>query len=148
MEYAMHLESPAFELNQMIPKRYTCEGENLSPPLKFGELPNGTKSLVLIVDDPDAPMGTFDHWVAWNIPGNLHELKEGAKLAEEGTNGFGEKGYKGPCPPKGKPHRYFFTLFALDRELDLPLGSSKAAVKNAMKGHILGTAQTIGLYQR
>jgi Raf kinase inhibitor-like YbhB/YbcL family protein len=144
----MQIESPAFELNQYIPKRHTCEGEDLSPPLKFAELPKGTKSLVLIVDDPDAPSGTFDHWIAWNIPGDAKELKEGAKLAEEGTNGFGQKGYKGPCPPKGKPHRYFFTLYALDSELNLPSGSSKTAVKNAMNGHILGNAHTIGLYQR
>jgi Raf kinase inhibitor-like YbhB/YbcL family protein len=144
----MQIESPAFELNQTIPRRHTCEGENVSPPLKFTELPSGTKSLVLIVDDPDAPSGTFDHWIAWNIPGNVQELKEGAKVAEEGTNGFGETGYKGPCPPKGKPHRYFFTLYALDSELDLPSGSSKMAVKNAMNGHILGNAHTVGLYQR
>lgn len=144
----MQIESPAFELNQHIPKRHTCEGENVSPPLKFTGLPSGTKSLVLIVDDPDAPSGTFDHWIAWNIPGNIQELKEGAKVAEEGTNGFGEMGYKGPCPPKGKPHRYFFTVYALDSALNLPSGSSKTAVKNAMNGHILGKAHTIGLYQR
>lgn len=144
----MLIESPAFEQNQMIPKRYTCEGENVSPALKFSGIPKGTVSLVLIVDDPDAPMGTFDHWIAWNIPGNFHEIQEGTSLPVEGTNGFGEQGYRGPCPPKGKPHRYFFKIYALDKELDLPPGSSKSAVEKAMQGHILGNSQIVGLYQR
>jgi Raf kinase inhibitor-like YbhB/YbcL family protein len=144
----MIIESPAFEQNQTIPQRYTCDGEDLSPPLTFSGLPQGTASLALIVDDPDAPRGTFDHWIVWNIPSAQHDLKEGAHVPKEGAKGFGDTRYRGPCPPKGKPHHYFFKLYALDVPLNLPAGSTKAAVEEAMEGHILGKAQLIGLYQR
>lgn len=144
----MIIESPAFEQHQPIPAQYTCEGENRSPPLHFSGLPQGTSSLVLIMDDPDAPMGTFDHWIAWNIPPQMTDLQTGDTLPHEGVNGFGNQGYGGPCPPRGKPHRYFFKLYALNTTLNLPEGSSKSAVESAMKSHILEEASLIGTYQR
>lgn len=144
----MMIESPAFEQHHTIPERYTCSGDNVSPPLKFEGLPKNAVSLVLIVDDPDAPRGTFDHWIVWNIPAASHEIKEDAHFPMEGTNGYGERGYKGPCPPPGKPHRYFFKLYALDVQLDLPAGSSKAEVEKAIQGHILEKAELVGLFQR
>lgn len=144
----MIIESPAFEQHQAIPQKYTCEGENLSPPLKFSGLPKEAVSLVLIMDDPDAPMGTFDHWIAWNIPPQTVNLGEGSSLPNQGKNGFGNQSYGGPCPPKGNPHRYFFKLYALDTKLNLPAGSSKGAVESAMKGHILEEASLVGTYQR
>src|SRR5438477_289716 len=107
----MLIESPAFAYEQTIPQRYTCAGEDVSPPLKFMQIPKEAKSLALIVDDPDAPMGTFDHWIVWNIPLQTSSISEGGKeLAKlpQGINGFKKHGYKGPCPPPGKPHRYFF----------------------------------------
>lgn len=144
----MNIESPAFEQHQTIPERYTCAGDNISPPLKFNGLPKETVSLVLIVDDPDAPRGTFDHWIVWNIPAKLNEIKEGAHFSTTGTNGYGETGYRGPCPPPGKPHRYFFKLYALDSQLDLPVGSSKSTVEKAIQGHILEKAELVGLFHR
>src|SRR5271154_1326826 len=110
----MQIESPAFAEQQQIPQRYTCDGEDLSPPLQFLDVPKGVASYAIIVDDPDAPRGTFDHWVGWNIGKEAFGLKEGDRTPKEGVNGFGSRGYRGPCPPPGKPHRYFFRLFALD----------------------------------
>src|SRR5262245_5883190 len=144
----MKFTSSAFQNNQKIPKRYTCDGEDLSPPLHFGDIPEGTTSLALIVEDPDAPSGTFDHWIVWNLPPSNHELAEGAHVPKQGMNGFHERRYRGPCPPAGKPHHYVFKLYALDKLIDLSDGSPKAALENAMKGHILGQAQLIGIYQR
>lgn len=143
----MLIESPAFEQFKEIPSRYTCDGEDVSPALQFSDIPKGTKSFVLIVDDPDAPRGTFTHWLAWNIASDAKGLPEGAKAPREGMNGFGSAGYKGPCPPPGKPHRYFFRLFALDTVLSLAQGSSKEALMAAMKGHILSQAELVGTYQ-
>jgi Raf kinase inhibitor-like YbhB/YbcL family protein len=144
----MQIESPAFVHEQIIPKRYTCDGEDLSPPLHFKDLPAKTKSLVLIVDDPDAPVGTFDHWLVWDIPPSTLDVKEGAKMSHQGTNGFGTQKYRGPCPPKGRAHRYFFKLYALDSLLNLPEGSSKTDLEEAMEGHVLGKTHLIGRYQR
>jgi Raf kinase inhibitor-like YbhB/YbcL family protein len=144
----MKIESPAFEHHAFIPKRYTCEGSNVSPPLDFFDIPAKAKSLILIVEDPDAPGGTFDHWIAWNIAPTTVHLQEKAAVDYQGTNGFGQNNYKGPCPPHGKPHRYFFKLYALDVILDLPEGSTKALLENAIEGHILSKAELIGLYQR
>ncbi len=144
----MHIESPAFESHQTIPQKYTCQGENLSPPLAFRDIPNGSKSLVLIMDDPDAPSGTFDHWLVWDISPAAAQLAEDVKLPKQGLNGFRKKGYGGPCPPPGKPHRYFFKLYALDVKINLPEGSTKSQVEEAMKGHILGKAELVGVYQR
>lgn len=143
----MNIESPSFTNNQPIPKKYTCHGEDVSPPLTFSDVPDKAISLALIVDDPDAPSGTFDHWLVWNIPATTQHLSEGAKVPREGTNSFRETRYRGPCPPKGRPHHYFFKLYALDKILDIKAGSSKSDLEKAMKGHTLGQAQLIGLYQ-
>lgn len=144
-----------FEQQKPIPVKYTCKGEDLSPPLQFKEIPQQAKSLVLLVDDPDAPSGTFDHWIVWNIPPSIHELSEGAKelfdrefQVKQGINGFQQKKYRGPCPPPGKIHHYYFKLYALDTLLDLNEGASKSDVEQAMKGHIVEEAELIGTYQR
>lgn len=151
----MLIESAAFEDSQFIPGKYTCDGEDISPPLKFLQLPQGVESLVLIVDDPDAPHGTFDHWIVWNIPPQLIELTDGAPefrhaspAPKQGLNHFKKSYYKGPCPPVGNPHHYHFKLYALDSTLNLPEGSTKHEVEAAMKKHkILDQAELIGLYQ-
>lgn len=144
----MDMESPAFENHQTIPKKFTCEGENISPELRIKKVPAGTKSLVIIVDDPDAPHGVFVHWVAWNIDPATSKLEEGVTLKFQGKNHYGEIGYKGPCPPLGERHRYFFKLYALDIELNLPIGSNKEQLLETIQGHILGKTELIGLYQR
>lgn len=143
-----------FENLQPIPVKYTMEGENLSPPLTFKAIPEGAKCLVLIMDDPDAPRGVFDHWIIWNIPPTILHLSEGApelflktESVQFGVNGIGEDNYHGPQPPAGPPHRYFFKLFALDKLLDLPSGSTKASVEKAIQDHILAEAVLIGRYQ-
>lgn len=154
-EGSMRLTSSAFNANEMIPRQHSCEGEDLSPALRWSDPPNGTKSFALISDDPDAPAGTWVHWVLWNLPAETHELPEGIptdpKLsngAMQGMTDFGRSGYGGPCPPPGKPHRYFFKLYALDALLNLPSRARKEEVENAMKGRILAQAELIGLYQR
>lgn len=144
----MDIHSPAFENMSAIPSQYTCEGYNLSPPLVFTDIPPKAKSLVLIVDDPDAPRGVFDHWIAWNIPATTHEIPEGGKVPMEGTNHFSKTKYDGPCPPPGKPHRYFFKLYAIDILLDLPKGASKEQVLEKIQGHIIGRAELVGTYKR
>lgn len=144
----MKIETSAFQHGKPIPKKYTCQGENVSPALSFHDVPKETQSLVLIVDDPDAPSGTFDHWIGWNIPPATRRIEEGEKLPKKGKNSYGVLEYKGPCPPPGKAHRYFFKLFALDSSLSLAEGSSKGSVEQAMEGHILARAELIGLYQR
>ena len=144
-ENEVGLSSPAFASMGDIPTKYTCEGQNINPPLMIGELPSGTKSLVLIVDDPDADKKVFDHWVVYNIaPTNA--IKENSKPGIEGKNGKGEKAYTGPCPPTGK-HHYYFKIYALDTELKLK-DPDKAAVMKAMQDHILASGQVVGLYQK
>lgn len=149
------ISSPVFSSGQTIPRRYTCSGKNISPQLQWGNPPVGTKSFALVVDDPDAPVGTFVHWVVYNLPPSIKGLAEkvspGRALprgALEGKNGFGHSGYGGPCPPPGKPHRYFFKLYALDTMLDLPTGPSKARLLKAIQGHVLGQAKLVGLFAR
>lgn len=144
----MKIETSAFQEGKAIPKKYTCQGTNVSPPLFIIDAPKQAASFALIVDDPDAPNGTFDHWIAWNIPANTKSLAEGAIVKNQGTNGFGEKKYQGPCPPPGKVHRYYFKLYALDIQLTLPEGSSKAQLEKAMDGHILAKASVMGTFQR
>jgi len=147
----MLIESPAFVYEQQIPTQYTCDGADLSPPLKFIEVPSVAESLVLIVEDPDAPHGTFDHWIVWNISPQIKNISVGASelsQSNQGVNGFKQIGYNGPCPPPGKPHRYFFKLFALDKLLNVHQGSSKKEVEKAMEGHILEKAELIGTYRR
>jgi Raf kinase inhibitor-like YbhB/YbcL family protein len=145
----MTLLSSAFEYNKKIPSRYTCDGENVSPPLMIGGIPAGAKSLALIVDDPDAPAGTWVHWLVWNIDPQTTEIAEGSvpQGAMEGKTSFGRGGYGGPCPPQGE-HRYFFKLYALDTTLALSPKADKAVLEAAMDGHILKKAELVGLYSR
>ena len=152
---ALSLRSTAFSEGSEIPRKHTCDGPDLSPELLWDEPPAGTQSLCLIADDPDAPAGTWVHWVYFDIPVQARSLPEGlSKNAElkdgsrQGRNDFGRVGYGGPCPPRGPAHRYFFKLYALNAKLDLPPGSTKADVERAMKGKILGQAQLMGKYKR
>lgn len=151
---ALQITSSAFREGKMIPKRYTCDGSDVSPDLAWTGIPEGTKSLALICDDPDAPMGVWVHWVVFNIPPHVTEFpaeippdKTLGNGAKHGTNDFRRLGYGGPCPPGGT-HRYFFKLYALDLELNLQSGATKARVEEAMKGHILAEGQLMGKYKR
>ena len=150
----MQIASQAFEAGGMIPAKYTCDGPDLSPPLRWADPPAGTQSYALIADDPDAPVGTWVHWVLWNIPAEASGLEENlsksASLpngAKQGTTDFRRIGYGGPCPPSGT-HRYFFKLYALDTMLELPSSTTKRDLEGAMQGHILGQAELVGKYQR
>ncbi|MCF7807021.1 MAG: YbhB/YbcL family Raf kinase inhibitor-like protein [Candidatus Marinimicrobia bacterium] len=150
----IQVASPAFEKGGMIPERYTCDSTDISPPLSWSNTPEGTKSFALICDDPDAPMGTWVHWVLFNIPAevteiprNLPPMPELANGARHGTNDFGKLGYGGPCPPGGK-HRYYFKIYALSKMLDLEAGASKADLLAAMEGHVLSEGQLMGKYRR
>lgn len=143
----MKVESPAFGEGKKIPKLFTCEGEDISPPLVLKEIPKNTKSLAIIVDDPDAPNGTFDHWLAWNIP--VKELiPQQLRPPVQGRNHFGETRYRGPCPPRGSPHRYYFKVIALDCKLTLSEGCTKYELESAIKDHVLARAHLMGVYQR
>jgi Raf kinase inhibitor-like YbhB/YbcL family protein len=145
----MKITSSAFEHNTLIPSKYTCEGQNINPPLSIKDIPAGAKSLALIVDDPDAPMKTWVHWTAWNISPDTSEINENSIPAGlvEGTTSFGRTGYGGPCPPSGT-HRYFFKIFALDTMLDLKPGAHTANLTAAMKEHIIDKDEFIGLYKK
>ena len=144
----MRLFSPAWNEGDMIPPKYTCDGENVSPPLEWSDVPPAARTLALIADDPDAPRGLFLHWLLWNVDAREKGLTEGSSGgAREGRNGFGKVGYGGPCPPGGT-HRYYFRLFALDAELDAPAGATRERVEQAMQGHVLDTAEFMGRYQR
>jgi hypothetical protein len=145
----MKLVSPAFKPNQKIPTQYTCDGENLSPPLEISGVPGKAKSLALIMDDPDAPGGAWIHWVVWNIDPKLAEIPENSlpQGALEGVTSFGSLGYGGPCPPSGV-HRYFFRVFALDAALELEPSASKTDLERIMAGHILEKAELMGIYSR
>jgi len=138
--------SPAFKNEGFIPRKYTCDGEDLNPPLQIEGLPEGTQSLVLIVDDPDAPMGTWDHWVVWNIP-PIKRIEENSVPGIEGLNSFRRRSYGGPCPPSGT-HRYFFKVYALDTKLSLGPDSRKRDVEKAMAGYTLARGEIMGLYKR
>jgi len=143
---SLNVSSPAFKDKDAIPARYTCQGQNVNPPLAIKDIPEGAKSLVLIVEDPDAPGATFDHWVVWNIrPVGL--IEENTAPGVQGANSTGKNAYMGPCPPSGS-HRYFFKIYALDSMLDLPPGSDKKAVEKAMKDHVLGEGQLLGVYEK
>ena len=145
---AMNISSPAFTDRGSIPSKYTCDGANTSPPLVFAGVPADAKSLALIVEDPDAPGGTFDHWIVWNIPPSTKSVAEGkGPGGVSARNGFGKSGYGGPCPPGGE-HRYEFKLFALDTTLNLAPSSSKGDLQNAMNGHTVATAEMMGRYKR
>lgn len=149
------LESPAFAEGASIPRQYTCDGADQSPPLRWSGLPAGTRSLALIVEDPDAPRGTFIHWVLYNLPAELPELPAAVPRqailengARQGRNDFRRVGYGGPCPPHGSVHRYFFHLYALDAPLDLTPGATAAELRAAVAGHVLGEAVLMGRYGR
>jgi hypothetical protein len=143
----MKLTSTAFGHNESIPRKFTCQGEDLSPALRVAEIPDGTQSLALIMDDPDAPGRTFDHWIAYDIPADTAVIEEGATPGTQGKNDFGKAGYGGPCPPSGT-HRYFFRMYALDDRLDLPAGIGKQDLERTMEGHILDQAELVGRYAK
>ena len=151
----MQITSTAFQEGTILPKQCSADGKNISPALQWNGVPAGTKSFALICDDPDAPRGTWVHWVIFNLPADKHELAEGVPPleilpdgAKQGKNDFEETGYGGPAPPPGKAHRYFFKLYALDTTLDLNAGATKPEVEAAMKGHILAEGQLMGKYLR
>ncbi len=151
-----HLSSDAFLSGDMIPIRHTCEGRDLSPPLTWGDPPEGTRSFALVCEDPDAPRGIWVHWVLFNLPAQVRGLPQGVEpdpeLADgsrQGRNDFGRLGYGGPCPPPGRgPHRYYFRLYALDTLLALPPGATRADLLAAMDGHVLATAELMGRFER
>lgn len=145
----MKISSTAFENNSLIPSKYTCEGQERNPTLEFRDVPEDTKSLVLIMDDPDAPMKTWVHWTIWNIDAKTTQILQNScpKGAVEGITSFGRNGYGGPCPPSGT-HRYFFKLFALDKMLDLSPNSHARDIESTIEGHIIRKAELIGLYKK
>jgi len=145
----MKISSPVFAHNGFIPKKYTCDGSDVNPPLIFDGTPAEAKSLVLIVDDPDAPAGTWVHWVVWDIDPKTKEIKENSvpEHAKQCLTDFGRSEYGGPCPPSGT-HRYFFRLYALDTHPTLVRNATKGDAESAMKGHVLAKAELIGLYKR
>ena len=151
---SIQLTSPAFREGETIPKQHTGDGADTSPPLRWGDPPEGTRTFALVCDDPDAPRKTWVHWVIFNLPADLRQLdavpaREALDSgARQGKNDFGKAGYGGPAPPRGKPHRYFFKLYALDQPLDLPAGATKDQLLAAMKGHGLAEGQLMGKYSR
>ena len=142
------IKSPAFEDGRLIPKKYTCDGEDINPPLTIEGIPKEAKTLVLAVADPDAPAGTWDHWIVWNIPVSTSRIAENSVPGKDGVNSFRRQGYGGPCPPGGTQHRYFFKIYALDTELSLGAGSKKKDAEKAMRGHVLAEGELMGLYRR
>jgi Raf kinase inhibitor-like YbhB/YbcL family protein len=154
-EMTLSLSSPVFQEGEGIPITYTCDGQDISPPLTWGEPPSETQSFALIMDDPDAPGGVFTHWLLFNLPADSRELPEAVPPHNElengalqGKNGFNEIGYGGPCPPPGSTHHYRFTIYALDQALDLMAGAPRKQVIDAITGHILAWGQLTGIYQR
>jgi Raf kinase inhibitor-like YbhB/YbcL family protein len=152
---ALQLTTTAFPSGGTIPKKFTCDGADVSPALSWSEPPAGTQAFALIVDDPDAPAGTWVHWVLYDLPSSARSLPEAVPKdsevsggARQGRNDFRKIGYGGPCPPRGAAHRYFFKLYALDSKTNLKAGVTKAELERAMKGHILAQAELIGRFQR
>jgi Raf kinase inhibitor-like YbhB/YbcL family protein len=151
----IQLSTTSFTPGGTIPRKFTCSGADVSPELSWAAPPAGTKSIALIVDDPDAPVGTWNHWLLYNLPPSAHSLPENqphtAELANgalHGKNDFGKIGYNGPCPPPGKPHRYFFRLYALDIKLDLKAGADRRTLDEALKGHIVAQGEVMGTFGR
>ena len=149
------LETKAFPKGGEIPSKYTCSGRNVSPALSWSGAPQATRSFALIVEDPDAPSGTFTHWVVYDLPPGTHQLPENVSQTDglggggrQGRNGFRRTGYGGPCPPPGKAHRYFFRLYALDSTLNLPAGASRQEVESAIRGHLIAQAELMGKFAR
>lgn len=145
----MNIKSPAFDDSKLIPRLYTCDGENINPPLIISDVPQNALSLALIVDDPDAPSRTFTHWLVWNIPSNITNIEENnfPEGSIQGLNGRGVEGYTGPCPPNGT-HRYFFKLFALSRKLDLSQDISKQELEKEIETALVEKCELVGLYSR
>ena len=144
----MKITSSAFQEGGNIPSKFTCDGSDSSPPLQIAGIPSGAKSLALVVDDPDAPSGLFTHWVVWNISPQTNAIAEGsAPKGVQGTNDFGKSGYGGPCPPSGT-HRYYFRIFALDRELNLPSGTKRNQLDAAVKRHVVAQGELMGRYAK
>ena len=155
MQMTLEIRSAGFAEGAEIPQKFTCDGTNVSPALSWGAMPAKTQSVALIVRDPDAPAGTFVHWILFNLPPGADHLSEGVPKQEaladgsrQGVNDFGDVGYGGPCPPRGSTHRYFFTLYALDTKLTLAPGAREKQVSAAMKGHVLAEGQLMGRYHR
>ncbi len=146
----MIIKSPAFENNGMIPRKYTCDGHDVNPPLVIEDIPDNAKSLVLIVDDPDAPRRVWDHWVVWNIKSNIRFIPENSVPvgAVQGRNSFGNIEYNGPCPPYRSLHRYRFKLYAINTMLNVPRGSSKMLIEKVISRYIIDKTLLIGLYKR
>lgn len=148
---AFTLTSSAFKNGESIPAKYTCKGENISPPLNWTGIPANTQSFALIIADPDAPVGTWYHWVLYNIPGTTDSLAENVQKLPSGTlsgkSSYNDTQYKGPCPPSGQ-HRYFFNLYALDAQLNLPYGATHEQVEAAMQGHIIKSTELMGLFRK
>jgi Raf kinase inhibitor-like YbhB/YbcL family protein len=142
------ISSTEFTDGATIPRRYTCDGENVSPPLRFAGVPSSAQELALLVQDPDAPGGTFVHWVAWGLDPANATLQQGATPPGTGTNGFGRRGYGGPCPPRGAPHRYVFTVYALSKRLDLPPGASADQLRRAIADTVIAEGRFVGRYGR
>ena len=145
----LHLTSSAFADSAVLPAKYTCDGAGISPPLAWSRVPHGTKSLAIICQDPDAPSGTFTHWLLYGLPADLQSMPEGVVPlgARQGTNDFGRVGYGAPCPPSGT-HQYIFTIYALDIKPNVPIGAMKSAVFSALRGHVLAQGRLIGVYRR
>jgi len=144
----MKITSPAFQQGGNIPSKFSCDGDNTNPPLQLSDVPSGAKSLVLIVDDSDAPGGSFTHWAVWNVSPQTTAIAEGSTpKGVQGTNDFGKSGYGAPCPPSGA-HRYYFKIFALDRQLDLSSGARRGQLDAAMKGHVVAEGELMGRYSR
>ncbi|MBW8308942.1 MAG: YbhB/YbcL family Raf kinase inhibitor-like protein [Candidatus Paracaedibacteraceae bacterium] len=147
----LSLTSAVFQEGEVIPSRYTCEGENISPPLQWEGVPSEVESFVLIMDDPDAPAGVWDHWILFNLPKDLRNIQENERNfssdTKKGINSWGKLDYGGPCPPSGA-HHYFFKLYALSKKLELRDASRKSEIEKAMRGHILAQAQLVGVYKK
>lgn len=151
----MQVTSPAFAEGEFIPRRYTCDGDDLSPPLEWLDVPSGARSMAVVCDDPDAPAGTWVHWVIYGLSAAVTGLAEGVRAVEvtadgakQGVNDFRRIGYGGPCPPPDAAHRYFFRLYAMDCEVDLSPGATKAALLKAIEGHVVEEAALMGRYKR
>jgi Raf kinase inhibitor-like YbhB/YbcL family protein len=142
----LRVRSVAFSHGGHIPPKYTCEGENINPPLEVSGFPENTRSLAIVVEDPDAPRGVYDHWVVWNVPPN-EAIEENSRPGTSGRNSFGNTGYGGPCPPSGS-HRYFFKVYALDADLNIQAGSDKRTLEEAMKDHVLASGELMAHYQK
>lgn len=155
MAQHLNVTSSGFSPGASIPNKFTCKGEDLSPALEWNGAPSNTVAFAIIMDDPDAPSGTWVHWVMWNLSATTHSLSEGVPKREQlqngarqGRNSFGKTGYNGPCPPPGQTHRYFFRLYALDSKVELPAGADRNALDAAMKGHVLAQGEYMGTFHR